>query len=164
LFIPPQGDGRLDNPIAYQVLYASDSPAGACAEVFNRGKYRTQWSRDMLRPLPGNPDAKRSIAWYEIDDSITVANLDDPRELLSRGLRPSDVVTRDYARTQNWALKIFNASDADGIRWWSYHDSRWGSFGLWSTDAISAFGADRLEIDHPAIREAAEVLSIRLAR
>jgi RES domain-containing protein len=33
LFIPPQGGGRLDNPDLFQVLYLSDSAAGAIAEA-----------------------------------------------------------------------------------------------------------------------------------
>jgi hypothetical protein len=162
LFVPPQGDGRLDNPSVYEVLYACDSSAGACAEVFNRGKYRTQWSRDMLRPLPGNPNFGRSLAWFDVDDKAPISNLDDPNELLSRGLRPSGVVTRDYSHTQAWALSIFSSATVAGIRWWSYHDARWASFGLWDRSVITDFGVRPLGINDSVIQEAADALSIRL--
>jgi len=164
LFIAPQGDGRLDNPGAYEVLYASDTAAGACAEVFNRGKYRMQWSREMLRPLPSNPRCVRALAWYDVDDAIPISDLDDPRELVARRLRPPDVITREYARTQAWALMIFNSAAVAGVRWWSYHDARWASMGLWEFGVITDFGAELLDVDHPAVRDAADVLSIRVGR
>ena len=63
-FIPSQGGGRIDNPRGYETLYLGDSRAGACAEVFNRGKYRRQWSRDMLRGLPILPGSVRAMAGF----------------------------------------------------------------------------------------------------
>jgi RES domain len=144
------------------VLYVSDSSAGACAEAFNRGKYRTQWTRDILRSLPGNPKLLRSLAWFEIDDKAPISNLDDPHELVSRQLRPSGVIARDYSRTQAWALNIFSSATVAGIRWWSYHDARWANLGLWDLSVITDFGVNPLGIDDPAMQDAADVLSIRI--
>jgi len=97
---PVQGAGRIDNPESYRTLYASDSPAGAIAEL----------------------DAEK----------VDVLDLDDPRELVRRRLRPSAVVVRDRTVTQRWALGIFNEKRWAGVRWWSRYDSRWGAFGLWT--------------------------------
>jgi RES domain len=123
-----------------------------------------RWSPQMLRPLPSDPDCVRALAWYDVDDRSPIADLDDPHELLSQKLRPSVVITRDYGRTQAWALTMYDSDAFIGIRWWSYHDSRWATMGLWNLDSIVDSGAELLDIEHPAIREAADVLSIRVAR
>jgi hypothetical protein len=162
LFIPRQGGGRIDNPADYEVLYVGDSQAGVCAEVFNRGKYRKEWNAEMLRGLPSIPGSRRVLAWYEIPAGMPICDLDDPNVLVARSLRPSNIITRDYAQSQAWAMQVFTESRWAGVRWWSYHDARWASLGLWSRDAIADFGYDELTIDHPAIIEAASVLSIRI--
>jgi hypothetical protein len=161
-FIPRQGRGRIDNPASYETLYVGDSRAGVCAEAFNRGKYRRQWSADMLRGLPILPGSVRAMAWYEFEDKKTqICNLDDPRELLARKLRPSLVATRDYSVSQTWALALFKQRRWSGARWWSYHDARWASFGLWKHRAI-AHGVEQLTIDNADLRLAADVLKIRV--
>jgi hypothetical protein len=163
-FIPHQGGGRIDNPADYDVLYAGDSQAGVCAEVFNRGKYRKEWKPEMLRGLPGIPSSRRVLAWYDVDDAAAICDLDDPRQLVARTMRPSHVITRDYARSQAWALRLFEEMRWAGVSWWSYHDARWTSVGLWQRTAITSFGFEDLTIDHPALIEAAGVLSIRVRR
>ena len=46
-----------------------------------------------------------------------------------------------------------------GVRWWSYYDPRWGSFGLWDTSSLTVEEAEVLDsVDHPAFAEAADVL------
>jgi hypothetical protein len=163
-FIPSQGGGRIDNPRGYETLYLGDSRAGACAEVFNRGKYRRQWSRDMLRGLPILPGSVRAMAGYEFDDKKTpICNLDDPQELLAQKLRPSLVATREYGVSRGWALALFKQRRWSGARWWSYHDARWASFGLWKHRCI-AHGVEELTIDDADLRLAAEVLKIRVVR
>ncbi len=161
-FIPSQGGGRIDNPGSYDTLYVGDSRAGVCAEAFNRGKYRRQWSSDMLRGLPILPGSVRAMAWYEFDDKKSpVCNLDDPRELLAQTLRPSLVATRDYSVSQGWALALFRQRRWSGARWWSYHDARWASFGLWKHRCI-AHGVEELTIDDVDLGLAADVLKIRV--
>ncbi len=162
LYIPRQGNGRVDNPQAYQARYASDSPAGACAEVFNYGTYREIWSAAMLRGVPGLPNSRRALAWYDLrEDARPVCDLDDPRELAAQRLRPSRVITRDYHVSQAWALCLFEAEQWSGVRWWSYHNARWSSMALWDGAIIAAHGIEELTLEHPALQEAAEVLRIR---
>lgn len=163
-FIPPQGGGRIDNPGSYETLYLGDSRAGVCAEVFNRGKYRRQWSADMLRGLPILPGSARAFAWYDFDDKKTpICNLDDPQELLAQQLRPSLVATIDYRVSQTWALALFKQRRWSGARWWSYHDARWASFGLWK-HRCTAHGVEELTINDDDLRLAAEILKIRVVR
>jgi hypothetical protein len=119
LCVPPQGNGRIDNPEAYRVFYVGDTRAGVSAEVFNWGKYRRQWSADMLRPPPFLPVSHRAIAWYDVNDETLICNLDDPRELLAQSLRSSTVITRNYAESQKWALRLFQQVKWRGLRWWS---------------------------------------------
>ena len=163
-YVPQQVGGRIDNPALYETLYVGDSRAGACAEVFNRGKYRMQWSTEMLRGLPILPNSVRAMAWYEFADANTpVCDLDDPAELLAQSLRPSRVVTRDYSVSQAWARALFKKERWSGVRWWSYHDARWASFGFWQY-RCTARGVQPLTIDDPDLRQAAEVLKIRVVR
>ena len=44
------------------------------------------------------------------------------------------------------------------MRWWSYHDPRWATLGLWATDGIKVATIEDLGASHPAVVEAAEVL------
>ena len=103
------------------------------------------------------------MAWFELPDAMRpVCDLDDPRELAAQALRPSTVITRDYQVSRAWALRLFETGHWGGARWRSYHDSRWGSIGLWDRARIMHHGIEELTLDHPAIQEAAEVLRIRI--
>jgi hypothetical protein len=116
LFIPPQGLGRIDNPDFYKVTYLADNAAGACAEVFNRGVYRSRWSAKMLRPPPFAPMTVRAVAAFEMAEDTPICDLDDPAELSRQALRPSRVVTRDYTISQAWALRIFQHRVWQGVK------------------------------------------------
>ena len=163
LYIPPQGEYRIDNPTLYTVLYAGDSVSGVCAEVFYRGVYRLHWSSKMLRPLPSGH--RRVVAWYDIPDTAPICTLDDPAELQRQHLRPSRVIARDYKNvTQPWARTIYLQSQFAGVSWWSHCDARWSTFGLWDIKAIANTGVEQLRIDHPALIEAADAVGVRIRR
>lgn len=161
LYIPPQGPNRIDNAEHYSVLYVGDSASGVCAEVFYRGVYRTNWTMQMLRPLPSGQ--RRVLAWYEVADNAQICALDNPQTLLKQHLRPSRVITRDYAVTQQWALDIFQQQRYAGISWWSYCDSRWTTLGLWERDIIEQHGYEELTLKHPALIDAAKVVGVRIS-
>jgi hypothetical protein len=72
-------------------------------------------------------------------------------------------VTRDRQVTQSWALAIFQRQQFGGIRWWSYHDPRWGSHGVWETSKLELRSVEALTLDHAAVVEAAGVLNRRFA-
>ena len=162
LYIPPQGAGRIDNPTHYDTLYVGDTPAGVCAEVFYRGKYRLKWTTSMLA-LRRFPHLIRSLAWYDLDESkMATCDLDDPNELLAQSLRPSQVITRDYDQSQAWALRLYQQEKWAGVKWWSFNDARWASIGLWQTDVVQKYGVDPIAMDHPALAEAAAVLAVTI--
>jgi hypothetical protein len=99
-------------------------------------------------------------ALAELDaKKVTVLDLDDPRDLVRRQLRPSTVGIRDRTVTQRWALDIFKEKRWAGVRWWSRYDSRWGAFGLWTVADVRALKVTRLTADHPALIEASAILS-----
>jgi hypothetical protein len=161
LYVPPQGGGRIDNPELYAVLYLSDSPAGAIAETFGRFP---EWTPTILEGNPSLPGSARAIARYRLAEGAPVCDLDDPQELLALGLRPSDVVTRDYARSRAWARRIYEPRAWLGVRWWSYYDSKWASFGLWDIRQLRIEDVNLLRLEDPAFVEASRTIVRRLVR
>ncbi|MGH8957810.1 MAG: RES family NAD+ phosphorylase [Acidimicrobiia bacterium] len=159
-FVPGGGAGRIDNPEHYLALYLSDGPGGACAEAFF---FKTVWDAKMLRGSPSLTGSVQAIATFELDPGTQICDLDDASRLVALGLRPSHVVTRDRNVTQAWALSIFQQQNFGGIRWWSYHDPRWGSHGVWATSNLELQGVEALTLGHAAVSEAAAVLNRRIA-
>lgn len=159
LYIPPQGSGRIDNPDRYSVLYLSDAASGAIAEAFGRFP---EWTGDILAGSPKLPGSVRAVGRYILDDRTAVCNLDDPEQLLALNLRPSDVVSRHYARTQAWALRLYDRRAWAGVRWWSYYDSKWASFGLWDSTSLALEAVEPLTLDHPSFQEGADTIGRRI--
>jgi RES domain-containing protein len=159
LHIPPQGGGRIDRPGAYSVLYLSDAAPGAIAEAFGRFP---EWTPAILEGSPILPGSARAIARYRLDDHAPICDLDDPRQLVSLRLRPSEVVTRDYIRSRAWAWRIYDEGAWSGVRWWSYYDSKWASFALWDLRGLRLESVDLLTLDHPALEEAGRTIVRRV--
>jgi hypothetical protein len=161
LYLPPQGGGRIDNPRAYAVLYLSDSPAGAVAEAFGRFP---EWTAAILEGPPVLPGSRRSLARYTLKSSDAVCNLDAPKQLIALGLRPSDVVSRDYAVSRAWARRIYDQKKWIGVRWWSYYSPKWPSYGLWDLRGLRFEEVTPLRLDHPALIEAINTITRRIAK
>jgi hypothetical protein len=151
----------LDNPDLFVVLYCSDSPAGAIAEAFGRFP---KWTPAVLEGSPGLPGSTRALARYRLADDARLCDLDDPEQLQTLDLRPSDVVSRDYARTRAWARRIFKQHIWAGVRWWSYYDPRWASVGLWETDRLTIEEVRKLRLDDAALLEASRVIVRRVVQ
>jgi len=159
LYVPPStGAGRVDNPGVYDVLYLGDSAAGSIAEAFG---WSSVWNSTLLRGTPSLPGSVRALAHYTLDDGARpVCDLDDAARLVDLALRPSQVVTRDRTVTQEWSAAIYHRDEFAGVRWWSYYDPRWGSFGMWDARALTLVGVTVLDdLDQPDIAEAADVLN-----
>jgi hypothetical protein len=157
--MPPQGGGRLDNPELYSVLYLSNAASGAIAEAFGRFP---EWSPAMLAGSPALPGSARAIATYRLANDTPLCDLDDPTELSSLGLRPSDVVSRNYGRTRAWARRIYEQRLWAGIRWWSYYDPRWVSAGLWDLSRLALEDVRLLRLNDPALVEASRTIVRRI--
>lgn len=153
---PRQGAGRVDDPDHdYLILYVGDSAEGAIAEAF--GSY-SAWRPEILDPPPAAPAGTvKALVRYEGDPAIL--DLDDPGVLQDWALRPSSVVSRDRASTQQWARSMYETGDYAGVSWWSFYEPRWASYGLWDTSALTVVGTPEvLTLSHPAVEEAAALI------
>ena len=159
LYVPRQGGGRLDNPELYTVLYLSDVASGAIAEAFGRFP---EWTPAILAGSPSLPGSMRAIARYRLPDDEPLCDLDDPEQLRRLRLRPSDVVSRDYSRTQAWARRIYEQRQWIGVRWWSYYDPRWVSVGLWDIGRLKLEEVRPLRLDDPELVEASRTIVRRI--
>jgi len=159
LYVPSQGGGRLDNAGTYAVLYLSDAAAGAIAEAFGRF---SEWNSAILEGSPGLPGSARAIARFELPENSAICNLDDPSQLIALGLHPSDIVSRDYARSRAWARRIYEQGKWIGLRWWSYYDPQWTSFGLWNIEQLTLREVKLLHLNDASLREASRTIARRV--
>jgi hypothetical protein len=158
-----QGSGRHDNPNVFAVLYASRQPESAVAERVKWFQGRTL-TDDHLRRADG-----RSYALAALDDRGLdgVVDLDDPRELLRLGVRPSQIATHARSVTQGIAMTIFEEGRA-GLGWWSTIEASWPNVTLFverSIDRLVVAGEpEPLSVHHTMVVAAAEFLDVRLLR
>lgn len=161
LFVPrlEQGGGRHDNPEAYGALYLSRIPAASVAELLI--VLRTQHLLPQHLTAEGSPYAIASIE----EGSLNLLDLDDPRNLVARKLRPSGIATRNRERTQPMALTLHGEGVA-GFEWWSTIEASWINVTLFADralDGLSVIGEpEPLTLDHPAVREAADAVGVLL--
>jgi hypothetical protein len=161
---PDQGKGRLDNPDRYRCWYLAFEASTAVGEVFAD---LVHWREEMF-PFPALDGARRALGTYEVPDGVPLLDLDDARNLLDRGLRPTQVIERNRPATQAWALRVFEETDHDGasrwsgVRWWSFHRPQWRVLGLWGHDP-RCVQVERLDLGHPTVVDAADALAKPLA-
>lgn len=159
---PAQGGSRLDNPGHYAAWYYGATPEAAIGESF--ANYR-RWSDGMFEM---GSVGRKVLGIYKIDDDPAVVDLDDANNLLTWGLRPTQVIARNRPATQDWALRIFRATTHDGSRkwngvhWWSFHRPQWRVYGLWHTEAEPVphrfVEAEELNRDNQWVRSVEETL------
>jgi len=160
LYIPPQGRGRVDNPSHYRAYYAARQPEAAVAEVLGArepGAIRS----GSLRGSSAVPGSTLALATLHLPSNHPLCDLDDPRELIARNLRPSRVITRNYQVSQHWALVIFRERLVRrwiGVSWWSFYESTWTSVAVWKPSALKLVDVQPLTLDHQAVRDAAHAL------
>jgi len=156
-----QGGGRHDNPDLYGCLYVAEDPVSAVAELLApfRGTGR------LLPSMLVRYGKALALAALELEDGVTVVDLDEPSTLIATGLRPSQVATRRRTVTQRQAADVYEAhAEAVAIRWWSILESSWINWTLFdrSETSLRAAEVDELTVEHPVASEAAELLGLRL--
>ena len=167
LFVPRdrQGAGRHDQPGRYGAFYAARSSAAAVAESIQAFRGR-DLSPDDLELADGS---RLALASYDDARLGPLLDLDEPAVLVEEGWRPSGVASRDRAVTQAMAVRAFEAG-ALGLSWWSTLDSAWTNVTLFAERTLDqgkivvAAAVEPLTLKHPALRAAADHLSIPLAR
>lgn len=154
-----QGGGRHDNPDLYGCLYVAEEPVSAVAELLapfrGTGKLLPSMLVRYEKPL--------ALAALELEDGVTVVDLDDPSTLIATALRPSRVATRKRTVTQSQAAEIHEShSEAVAIRWWSTLESSWINWTLFdrAEAALAAGDVDELTVAHPVVQEAADLLGL----
>jgi hypothetical protein len=158
-----QGSGRHDNPNVFAALYVSREPESAVAERVKWFQGRTL-TNEHLHRADG-----RSYALAALDDRGLdgVVDLDDPRELLRLGVRPSQIATHTRSVTQRIATAIFEGG-ASGLGWWSTIEASWPNLTLFAERSIDrlvvAGDPEPLSVDHSMVVAAAEFLDVRLPR
>ena len=151
----PQGAGRWDNPGRYAAFYCAATADGAVGETF---AHLSQWSTAML-PFPALAGAQRALGIYEIDEEHhPILDLDDPKALVARALRPSEVVVRNRPHSQAIALGIFEEGKWSGIGWWSMHRPQWALRVIFGTAAITTIDVEPLP-GNTAIASAGRLLA-----
>ena len=81
----PQGQGRLTTRSLYDTWYFAATPEAQVGEVFGD---ITTWGDDMFE-FPALPNALRVLGIFELPDATNLLDLDDPRALYERRLRPT---------------------------------------------------------------------------
>ena len=152
-----QGEGRHDNPDVYGCLYLADKPVSGVVEQLAR--FRGQ------RLVPGMLERRRlplALAELELDERETLIDLDDPVELVRRGLRPSEVATRRRDVTQPQALELFRSGKDAGLRWWSTYEALWANVTVFDRAArrLHVMDVRRLSVEDANVIEAAELLGV----
>ena len=100
----------------------------------------------------------KAVGIYSVPDDHPICNLDDPQTLLDLNLRPSGVVTRDYEQTRRWARRIWEREKWCGVSWWSYHDPRWASLGLWNIEGVRVQSVRQLHLNDADLIEASQII------
>ncbi len=164
LYVPRerQGVGRHDSPDRYGALYVSRSAVSAVAERIQAFRGQAVTDAD-LRLRDGT-----TLALASFDDAALGAllDLDDPAELVARGLRPSRVATRDRETTRTIARGLFDEGQV-GFGWWSTLEASWSNVTLFAERAARLLALEgepeALSVRHPVLRSAAETIGVRLS-
>jgi hypothetical protein len=155
-----QGEGRHDNPDVYGCLYLAARPVSCVVEqlaAFRGQRLAASMLRRRSLPL--------ALAEMELEDDAVLVDLDDPVVLGRERLRPSRVATRDRSVTQPQALDLHGRHpDVAGLQWWSSWEALWTNVTLFDRAAprLRLIDARELTLEHPVLREAADLFGLRI--
>ena len=154
-----QGGGRHDNPDLYGALYLSEEAVAAVGELLAHLRGQRLDDGDLERN-----GRRLALAALQATVEERLWDLDDPRVLGARSLRPSRVATRRRETTQRWSADLFRGRPRRlGFRWWSTIESEWIHVTLFDR-ALSrvtlAAPPEPLRTTHPVVRAAADALGI----
>lgn len=154
-----QGAGRHDNPDLYGCLYAGERALSPVTEALAPFRGTGALSDGLL----WRAGARLALAKLSLADRSHVLDLDDPSVLLDAGLRPSQIATTARARTQSYAARLHGMSPAPAaLRWWSTIEASLINLTVFdrAQPALELVEVTPLATDHPAVREAAELLGL----
>ncbi|MCB0996843.1 MAG: RES family NAD+ phosphorylase [Acidimicrobiales bacterium] len=153
-----QQSGRWDNSRLYGALHLALSQAGAVAEVLGN---HAEWTDELFdAPSTG---LRRHLLTVELADAVVerLVDIDNPRFLTDRGLRPSEVAGRARTRTRTLAADLFSEG-ATGIRFWSYYRPEWTNVVLFVPPvhqrSVRVTDTEEMRLDLPCVAAASEML------
>lgn len=156
-----QGQGRHDIPDHDGVLYASLTSLSAIAEWIQLFRTRPLKNHHFMR-VNG---MARSLVLLELPDPVSTVDLDDPQELSSRVLRPSQVATYNRTTTQAVSLRLFKEGKT-GFTWWSTLEASWINITLFESRALGRLTLQKppqkLDVENVDVRAAAEALGMTI--
>jgi len=156
-----QGAGRHDAPAKYGAWYCSRSAVSAVAECIQYLRGHALKDTDFLR-VGG---ARKALVGLWLDDALSLVDLDDPSQLATRRVRPSQVATMRRAVTQGIAGSIFDEG-AGGLLWWSTLEAEWTNVTLFYERALPHISMmappRRLAIRLGEVQQAAHMLGFQI--
>ena len=153
------GDGRHDNRGLYTCIYASETAISPVAEAL--APFRG--AGELLPQMLVRGDRPLALATLSLPDEAELVDLDDPAVLVEEELHPSQVATRERARTQSQAARLFELhAAAAGLRWWSSLESLWINVTLFDRAAaqLQVAAVEPLSPAADAVQEAAALLGL----
>lgn len=164
-FVPePTGRGRFDLPPRLSpVLYLAESPEHAVAEFLHPWRGRSIDDRHLIRA--GRRLAAVEVRWHA--SAADVVDLCDRAVLTRLAVPPDRIASRHRVVTQPIAQRVWE-DGAAGLRWWSRFWGDWhtavvftGRASVAGSRADVRFGGpEPLQLDSPAVVEAADLLGI----
>ena len=155
-----QGSGRHDAPERYGAWYCSRTAVSAVAECLQYLRGHAVTDADFRR-VGG---AAKAIVGLRLEEGLTIVDLDDPSQLVTRRIRPSQVATLRRPVTQQIAASVFEEG-AFGLAWWSTLEAEWTNVTLFHERAlpyVSVLAPPRmLSLKLPDVQQAVRLLGIR---
>jgi len=163
-FIPrPTGLGRFDLPVDLSsVLYLAESPAHAVGEALQSWRNSSLTRRHL--ELDGTQLALVEVT-ISHEGAAALIDLCKPRALDAGPTRPDLVASRHRGVTQPIARQAWKAGHT-GLRWWSSFWGDWHTTVLFSArvkEDLRFSQPTPLELDSPALKDAARTLGMTLA-
>ena len=159
-----QGGGRFDlRALPGGALYLAETPEHAVAERIQHLRGQVLEDADLVV-------ARHRLALVSAtlrdDARDAVADLCDPKVLLRLGVRPDETASRHRTTTQRIAAKVHSREHC-GLRWWSAFFGDWHTVVLFRdrlSPPLSYETPVALTPGHPALRDAAALLGVGIAR
>jgi hypothetical protein len=146
----------------FGAIYLARDEVSAVAEFLSAFRGRAIEPADLQRT------DGRVLALVGLNDRriAGLPDLDEPRELDRRRLRPSLVATHKRTVTQALAEDLFQEG-VPGFSWWSTLEASWQNVTLFAERALGLLEIDggprQIAIDDHVLREAATAVGVRLA-
>lgn len=156
-----QGQGRYDVPKQDGVLYCSQQPISAIAELIQPFRGQTIGPAHLERP----DHMIMALAHFRLAEPSRLPNLDDPKALVTLKIRPSQVLTHNRSTTRIIAERLFQ-NGSDGFLWPSALEASWINACLFASRVQSRLSLagpiQPITLDLAEVVEAAKVIGVYL--